>query len=363
MRFHTLSVLTIAVAVLLSACAEDTANHTAPAKPVKVEIAGGIAQDNTDNLVATMRARQRTDLGFDATGRLLAVRVDIGDRVRAGQVLAQLDEAPARLRLTKAQAELDAAAATMAERQNWLQQQQALARDGIISPAGLQAAQASHQQALSQHAASVAALTNARRDLSLTRITAPFDGEIVARLVQPFTDVAPGQVILQLESGRALEVVAQLPDVVANQMSPGVEAYALSGSEKFPIKLERLSRHSENGAMVQAVFQVRQAPANLRSGSIVSLELTRKGQQAITLPASALIPGTDAKEAKVLVISGDKLQSRKVTTSGQLLSGGRIAVTGVQTGEKVVVAGTSMLHEGQLVVAHQSQTLLQGVQK
>ncbi|MFZ4529655.1 MAG: efflux RND transporter periplasmic adaptor subunit [Undibacterium curvum] len=361
MHSHFLTVL--ASALLLTACAEDSAKPTLPPKPVKVEIAGGTALDSVDNLLGTLRARQRTDLGFDAAGRLIAVKVDIGDRVHAGQVLAQLDEAPARLRLLKAQADREAAAATLAERQTWLQQQQALARDGIISPAGLQAAQASHQQALSQHAASEAALANARRDLSLTRITAPFDGEVAARLVQPFTDVSPGQAILQLESGRALEVVAQLPDFIANQIAPGAEAHAVSGVQQFPIRLERLSKRSDNGALVQAVFQVRQAPANLRSGGIVTLELPRKGGQAITLPASALIPGADAKGAKVFVIDGDKLQSRSVTTDGQLLAGGRLAVSGLRSGDSVVVAGTATLHDGQRVIAHRPASLLQGETK
>jgi multidrug efflux pump subunit AcrA (membrane-fusion protein) len=183
--------LCLAVAsVLLSACQDQPVSQVSPG-PVKIEIAGNSNTSQSDSFIGTLRARQRTDLSFEAAGRVQTMLVDIGDKVKAGQVLAQLDEAPARWRAVRAQADRDAAAATLAERHTWLQQQQTLARDNIISSTALQAAQVSHQQAQSQLAAAEAALSAARRDLSLTRITAPFDGEIVARLVQAHHDVTP----------------------------------------------------------------------------------------------------------------------------------------------------------------------------
>ena len=180
-------------AALLSACQPSAAPVADVPRPVKVEVAGGAGQAHADTFVATLRARQRTDLGFESSGRVVAMLVDVGDRVRAGQVLARLDESPARWRLDKATADRAAAAATLAERRTHLRQQEELARDGIISAPALQAAQASHQQAASQLGVAEAAVASARRDLAFTRITAPFDGEIVARQVQPFVDVAAGQ--------------------------------------------------------------------------------------------------------------------------------------------------------------------------
>lgn len=359
MRSPSLCVL--GAALLLAGCADHTPPRAAPPKPVKIEVAGGGALQNADTFVGTLRARQRTSLGFETGGRLAAVKVDVGDQVRAGQVLAQLDEAPARWRLDKAIADHNAAAATLAERQTWLRQQETLARDGIIAPAALQAAQASHQQAVSQHAASAAFVATARRDLELTRVTAPFDGAVVARLAQPFIDVTPGQTILQLEAGQSLELLAQLPEPVAARLAPGAAAYARVGGERLALKLERLSGRSDNGSLVQAIFQVKDAPPAVRSGAVVELELPRKGTPAITLPAAALITATDAKGASVFVVKGGTLQRRAVHTDGRLLPEGRLAITdGVNAGDQVVIAGTAFLHEGQAVLAHRSQTLLQG---
>lgn len=358
------SLCAFSAALLLAACVEHAPPPAPSAKPVKIEVAGDSASHPADSFVGTLRARQRTDLSFETPGRLTIMKADVGDQVRAGQVLAQLDPAPARWRLDKAIADRNAANATMAERQTWLRQQEALARDGIISPAALQAAQASHQQAASQQAAAEAAVATTRRDLELTRITAPFDGQVVARLAQPFIDIAPGQAILQLESGNALELVAQLPDSVAARLKPGMTAHALSGNDRVAVKLERLSSRSDNGSLAQAIFRLEHAPASMRSGAAVALELPLQGPQSLTLPASAIIAANDAKGATVFVVKGGSLQRRAVGTDGRLLPAGRVAITsGVTAGDQVVVAGTAFLTEGQAVVAHRSQTLLQGARQ
>lgn len=358
-----LTLCTVIAATLLSACAESATPPSSAPKPVKTEVIGSTALYQADNFVGTLRARQRTDLGFESSGRVEAILVDVGDRVQAGQVLAQQDESPARWRLDQAQADRSAAAATLAERRTHLRQQEALARDGIISPVALQAAQASHQQAASQLEAVETAVAAAQRELAMTRITAPFDGEVVARHAQPFSDVAPGQAILQLEASGALEVVAMLPDSIATAMAPGARAHAISGADSLELTMERLSGRNDGGSLVQAIFQVHQAPDGVRSGGVVSVELPRDGARAITLPATAVLPGTEAGRASVFVVDSDSgtLQRRTVQTEDRLLPDGRVAISaGLNVGERVVVAGTAFLNDGQSVVVHPAQTILQG---
>lgn len=354
----------LAAAMLLCACAEPSAPPAIPPKPVKIEVAGNSSLHAADRFVGTLRARQRTDLSFESPGRIAAIKVDVGDRVRAGQLLAQLDDAPARWRLAAAQAEREAAATILAERQINLRQQEALERDAIISPVALQAARSSYKQAASQHEAAVAAVSAARRDLALTRITAPFDGEIAARHAQPFVDVAAGHAILHLESGSAKEVVVMLPDAIAAGLEPGAVAHAVSGKHKLALKLERLSGRSDNGSLVQAVFRIPEASPPVRSGAAVSVELARQGGAAMTLPATALIPAADAGRVSVFVVDKGILARRAVDVDKRLLADGRVAIkSGLRNGEQVVVAGTAFLHDGQPVAAHQPQSSLAGARR
>jgi RND family efflux transporter MFP subunit len=355
----------IALALLLTGCGQPPAPTVQAPRPVKIEVVGDSAADAREAFVGTLRARQRSDLGFESPGRIAAILVEVGDHVRAGQVLARLEEAPARWRLDKAEADRDAAAAALGERTTLLQRHEALAKDHMVSATMLHSVQVQHRQAVSQLQAADAALALARRDLALARITAPFDGEIVARSAQPHTDVGAGQPVLQIEAGRALDVVAMLPDTVAARLSPGAAASASSqGRKETPLKLERLSARSDSGSLVQAIFRVDGPAEGLRSGGVVSVELPRASAAAISVPASAVVYGGDARRhASVFVLDATKqhVSRRAVVLGDTILPGGRVAVTmGLVRGDQVVVAGTAFLTEGQRAVKHDAHTLLDG---
>ncbi|WP_205527557.1 efflux RND transporter periplasmic adaptor subunit [Halomonas sp. JS92-SW72] len=350
--------------LLLSACADSTTVPTTPPKPVKVEVVGQTVQSRADSFVGTLRARQRAALGFESPGRVVAIGVDVGDSVRAGQLLARLDESPARWHLDRAVAERSAAAATLDERRHHLRQHETLARNQVISASALQAVQTAHQQAVSQLEAAEAAVEEARRDLELMRITAPFDGVVAARNVEPYSDVAAGQPILLVESEGELEVVVMLPDRVAAMLAPGMQAQANSDGDRLALTLERLSSRSDRGSLVQAIFRVDQFPEHVRSGGAVSIELASQVNQAVTLPITAIMPGTEVGKASVFLIDaqGGTLQRRTVRTERSLQPDGRVVIAeGLREGEQVVVAGTAFLHEGQSVIVHEAQTLLTGV--
>lgn len=367
-RIHAVTVTAIALTVLLTGCSQPPAPAVQAPRPVKIEVVGDSAADARESFVGTLRARQRSDLGFESPGRIAAILVEVGDHVRAGQVLARLDEAPARWRLDKAEADRAAAAAALAERTTLLQQHESLAKDRIVSATTLESVQVQHRQAVSQLQAAHAALALARRDLALVRITAPFDGEIVARSAQPHADVGAGQPVLQIEAGRALEVVAMLPDSVAARLSAGDAASASSpGQKAAPLKLERLSARSESGSLVQAIFRVDGSAEGLRSGGVVSVELPRTSAATISVPASAVVYGGDARRngsvgsVFVLDAATQQLSRRAVVLGDAMLPGGRVAVTtGLARGDQVVVAGTAFLTEGQRAVKHEAQTLLNG---
>ncbi|KAB8035784.1 efflux RND transporter periplasmic adaptor subunit [Janthinobacterium aquaticum] len=354
--------------LLLAGCSHPVEPVAALPKPVKIETVGAFdAGQGRGSFVGTVRAQQRGELSFETAGRVAAVLVEVGDRVRAGQELARLDPAPARWRLDKAAADDSAAVAALAERDTQLRQQEALSRDGIISPAALETVRAAHALASSQRGVAQAALAAARRDVALTRITAPFAGAVVARLVQPFADVAPGQAIVQVQSEQAQEVLAMLPDTVASGLAPDAVARARSGNRDIPLTLERLSARSDNGSLVQAIFKLAPGHDVLRNGAVVAVELPDHAADVLlSVPMAAVMTGARSaqKPGQASVFVLDKtgtLVRRPVQTGTNLLPGSRMEIRqGVQRGDQVVVAGTAFLHEGQAAVAHQPQTLLQG---
>jgi RND family efflux transporter MFP subunit len=361
---------TALLAALLAGCTETPPPVTVAPRPVKLEKVADSATAAHETFVGTLRARQRAELGFEQPGRIAAMLVDVGDHVSAGQVLARLDASPAQWRLDKAQADRTAAAAALAERGTQLRQHEALARDQIVSATALESVQTQHRLALSQLQAADAALAMARRDLTLSHITAPFAGEIVARAAQPHSDVAAGQPVLQIEAGQTLEVVSMLPEAVAARLAPGQAAAARIGTSaqagSHPLKLERLSARSESGSLVQAVFRLAGAAPGLRSGAVVSVELPHATTvTGVSVPAPALLPAAEPGTASVFVLDAaqGRLVRRAVQLGNGVLPGGRIPVSaGLRAGDQVVVAGTAFLTEGQAAVPHTSTTLLHGAQ-
>jgi len=354
-RVTTLTLL----ASLLVGCSEPPPPPPLP-RPVKLETIGGSAAPGEASFVGTLRDRQRTDLGFETPGRIATIAVDVGDRVRAGQELARLDEAPARWRLDRAEAERAAAAAALAERALQLEQQSKLAREQIISDTALETARAQHAAALSQLRAADSALLQARRDLALTRIIAPYAGTIVGRTTQPHADIAAGQTVLQIEGGRTMEVVVMLPDSVASRLSSGQAAAGVDATQRLALKLDRVSARSENGSLVQAIFRV-EGNAQARSGGVVSVELDRAATDGLGVPVAAVMPGSAPGTGSVYTYDAaqGRVQRRLVKLGTSLLPGGRVAVTeGLKAGEQIVVAGTAFLSDGQSAVRYAPQTVL-----
>jgi len=357
----------IGLGLLTAGCGADKPPTPPAPRPVKVELVGTGATQAMATFVGTVRAHRRAELGFEGPGRVAEVFVDVGDRVRAGQVLARLDGAPTRWRLDKALADRDAAAAQLQERATQLRLQEPLAKEQIISAPALEAVRAQHAAAAAQLQSAEVAVAAARRDEQLARIVAPFDGEVVARLVQPHADVNAAQAILQIEAPGTLEVVVMLPDGVAARLSAGQGATARISSpdgaaSTVPLTLDRLSARSENGSLVPAVFRIEGASRAARSGSVVPVELPRAGAaEAIAVPAPALLPGDAPGAASVFVL--DELRSRvtrrAVRVGDHVIADGRLPVLqGLAPGDEIVVAGAAFLADGQPAVRSATETQL-----
>ena len=356
---------TLLTALITGCSPAPSPTHFEP-RPVKVEIIRSGEVRAGESFIGTLRARQRAELGFESSGRINAIHVDVGDRVRSGQVLARLDDSPALRRIEKSEADRTSAAAALAERATQLRQNESLAKDQIISETTLEAVQTQHRIAQSQLQAAEAALALARRELSLSRITAPFDGVIVARNAQPHADISAGLPVFQIEAGAGLELVAMLPESVAARIAPGQFAQATASqpgqhADEMQVKLDRISSRNESGSLVQAVFRFIGVEPALRSGAMVSIELPTLENRELSIPATALLPAGDSGQGRILLLENSKLVGRAVQLGSGLLPGGRLPVkSGLSEGDKVVVAGAPFLSEGQAAVEHTSTTLLHG---
>jgi RND family efflux transporter MFP subunit len=161
------------------------------------------------------------------------VLVNQGDQVERGQVLASLDPEPYEISVTSARSQLQSAEANYINKRADLERQKDLLEKGWVAKAAYDQAVAAYDSAEGDLNLARSRLSSAERDLNNTRLTAPFDGVIASREVEPFIEATPGQALFQINSEGALEVDISIPDTLINLVTLGlpVRVDALNGTD------------------------------------------------------------------------------------------------------------------------------------
>lgn len=136
-------------------------------------------------------ARRQATVAAEVTGRVLEIRVEEGDRVRRGQVLAVLEPTLARADASSARANAEAAEADLSEARRVLARTESLATQGFASDAALTAARSRAAQAEAQYNAARSNANRAAAQLDRYEIRAPFSGVVVNKAAQPGEIISP----------------------------------------------------------------------------------------------------------------------------------------------------------------------------
>ncbi len=296
----------------------------------------------------TLQPWHEADLSFKASGRLSAVRVKVGDKVKAGASLAQLDSSEAAAQRRAAEAQLKASRAQLALAQDNDQRTSAMVTAGAVGEAT--GTQVRGQLALvgAQVEAAQAQLAIASLALGNHALTAPFAGLVTRAPTGPGAVVGAGTPLIHLQDTTRLRLVATVSESDAGlvQVGDSVEIPARGGVVR--------------GTLIAAVGSVdgatRRVPVEaevandgaepLLSGVFVRAAVSH-GQEVrvLRLPATARRPGS---QDEVVVVAGGKLAVRRVTFA-TAADGALLVRSGVSEGDDVVAVPASEVHEGEAV--------------
>src|SRR6516162_9977402 len=162
--------------------------------------------------VGVVRARHETDVGFRVAGKITARLVNMGDRVRAGDVVAQLDPADLKLQVESAQAELIAARSNLAQTASDETRYDILRSRGYATVADYERKMAAKDEAQGRLERAQRALDLARNQLAYAELKADVDGVITATPVEPGQVVAVGQAVVRLAHHGEMEALVALPE-------------------------------------------------------------------------------------------------------------------------------------------------------
>lgn len=295
-------------------------------------------------------ARVQSDLGFRVPGKILERLVDTGQAVKRGQPLMRLD--PTDLRLATRAHDEAVVAATARARQS--AEDEARYRDlvaaGAVSASAYAKIKAAADAAQAELNAAKAQADVARNESGYAVLLADADGVVVDTLAEPGQVVAAGQVVVRVAHAGRREAVIALPETLRPAVGSAARA-ALYGSElSGAAKLRQLSdaAHPQTRTF-EARYVLEGGLADAPLGSTIAIHIpTERAAPALQVPLGAIFdPG---KGPGVWLVEGKTPQVtwRPVQLTG-LVDDSAALVTGLAAGDRVVVLGAHLLHEGEPV--------------
>lgn len=300
-----------------------------------------------------VRARHESALAFRVGGKLAAREVEVGDRVRKGQVLARLDSDDLRLQAQAAQARLTAAEAELARSRGDRDRYAALAVQKWVSRSALAAQTAAHAAADGQARSARADFDVARNQARYAQLHAPAAGVISSREVEAGQVVSPGQVVFTLAADGPREIAIALPESAIGAFTVGqpaqVELWSAPG-RRLAGRIRELAPAADPRSRTYAA---RVTLPDTQAGAVALGQSARvhfeHAGQGLRVPSTAVRAGTDGKPV-VWVVDPRTRAARPVPIRiGQYGQDSVPVLAGLAPDALVVAAGAHLLREGEVV--------------
>ena len=323
-----------------------------PIRPVRVVTVGEQAKGETISLTGHIHAEEEVNLSFRTGGRVIARSVNVGDRVRAGQVVARLEEEPARNALISAQANLVSARGLLTRAQNDYERQRSLLDRGFTTFVRYDQALQERLAAQAQVDAAQAQLNKARDDLGFTQMISDQAGAVTAVGAEPGEVVQAGQMVVQVAHQGGRDAVFEVPERVIRIAPPDALVTVALASDPAVQTTGKVREVSPQANPVTRTFRVRvglsDVPTAMRLGSTVVGTVQLAEAAGTQVPASALTRAD--RQPAVWVVDPVTTTVSLSPIAVERYDLARVIVgSGLQPGDVVVVAGVQTLRPGQKV--------------
>ncbi|MGI9244671.1 MAG: efflux RND transporter periplasmic adaptor subunit, partial [Verrucomicrobiales bacterium] len=305
-----------------------------------------------------VEAARASELGFELAGTIVHLSVDDGERIEAGQVIAELDTARLSARRSEVAAGVEDAEATL-QLATLTSERTALAQaSNAVSVQQLDEAKQSKVSATAALQRMRARLDAIDVDLAKSKLVAPYAGTISARRVDEGTIVDAGQPIFRLLETSKLEIRAGLSPLAVRAFTEGqtVAVWTASGQELQASVTRLLPQRDPRTRTIDVILRPADPGHDLRDGDLVDVPVTRQiVGEGMWLPRTALTESVRGLwAAYVLVPSEETFPDQRRLERRQLEileeEGDRVFVRGaIGNGDRVAVKGLHRLAPGQLV--------------
>ncbi len=347
--------------VLVAGCAataDETTTEAPIGKPVETSVV--VARDFTDELyvVGKLAAVKEYDIMIGQMSTVKEIRVDVGDTVKEGDLLFTVKNESLRNKMasdkSSLKSQMDKASLDFQEAEKSLNQNKALYENDVISKKDYDAVENQFNQAKLGY-------NNAKNSYDLTMKTyndqvkdtyykSPVTGVVAAKYIEEKQDIGNG-IAMKIVDMSTLVAKVNVPESSVTDVKVGQKVMIYSGGDSSEVSLGKVKSvdlvTGENSSLYPVEILITETDHRLKSGMYVEASIiTDEKQGSVSVPKKAIINKED--ETYVFVAKEDKAEKRLLVT-GLVQNDYSEVISGVKTGEQLIVKGNAYLNEGDLI--------------
>jgi RND family efflux transporter MFP subunit len=323
--------------VLLAGCHQAHQGHTAaepelPSVQVCTQTVEAKPLVSVEEVVGTVRARLRATIEAKTTGRITDMPVVLGQKVKAGDLLARLHAPEIKARLEQAEATLQQAERD-SKRLSSLLNQNAVAR-------------ADFEAADTRYRVATGAVAEARALMGYVEIFAPFDGVVTRKWLDIGDQAAPGKPLVDIEDPSQLQLEADIPEAVASRINQDARMTIRVGQSTGDLS-GTIVEIAPIADPISRTFRVKldvQASPGLMSGQFARLLVPAGEYTSMHVPASAVV---QRGQMEILFVVENRHARLHLVKTGRRLNDETEILSGLDSGDLVVVDNLQQLVDGQ----------------
>jgi RND family efflux transporter MFP subunit len=347
---HGCSALLLTVALVACGKAPPAPDEV---RPVRTVVAGATPAGVVNTYAGEVRPRYESLLGFRVTGKILRREVNVGDMVKAGQVLARLDDKDLALAQASSQAQVAARQAQAEIAHVNFERDKKLLDAGAVSQQAYDNDEAAYKAAQAQLDADQALLRQSANQTGYAELRADHDGVITAIEAEAGQVVAAGQTVARLAWSGEKEIATSIPEDQIGRVRPGlaVQVALWTGQAgSVPGTVREVAGSADAATRTYAVrVSMPNPPPQMQLGMTATVRVPMNdAPQLIHLPLAAAVEQDGKQGVWVYEAAGGSVQFRPVVIAG-VEDNEMLVASGLAGGEVVVTAGAPLLRQGQKV--------------
>jgi len=307
-----------------------------PTAQVRVQTVESKPRATTEEVVGTVCAKVHATLEAKVSGRIEKLPVVLGQKVKAGELLARLDAAEIKARLEQAQAALE-----QAER-DWKRAAALFAQQAVT--------RSEYDGAESRHSVAKAAVAEAQAMMGYLEVRAPYDGVVTKKWAEAGDLAMPGKPLIEIQDPSALQLEADVPEAIASRVKLDarlkLRVDVVSGELTGTVC--ELAPTADSASRTFRVKLDLPPAAGLMPGQFARLLVPIGESHSLCVPPSAVVQRGQLEI--VFVVANQRAQLHLVKT-GKRVGNEVDVVSGLDAGDAVVIDGAAQLTDGQPVEA------------